>query len=154
LLDQRDLLALRDGSLVGVTDSAAALRRCECDDGAFPMGFEAALSDRAGGEHLLFATWLRDLDEGTATVLLRPPREPTRNPIAVAARLCGLTQAQMQVAALLAQASGPQEISEMLGVSLATIRSHLGELFRRTGIRNQAEFVAWILAAASPFSAP
>jgi hypothetical protein len=40
------------------------------------------------------------------------------------------------------------------GVSLATIRSHLAELFRRTGTRNQAELVARILGAASAFSAP
>jgi DNA-binding CsgD family transcriptional regulator len=87
-------------------------------------------------------------------LLLRPPREATRNPIAVAARLYGLTRAQVQMAALLAHASGPQEISEVLGVSLATIRSHLAELFRRTGTRNQAELVARILGAASAFSAP
>jgi hypothetical protein len=44
-------------------------------------------------------------------LVLRSPREATRNPVAVAARVFGLTPAQVQVLAFLAQGHAPEAIA-------------------------------------------
>jgi hypothetical protein len=54
------------------------------------------------------------------------------------------------VLAFLAQGHPPDEIAAILGVSISTVRSHLRDLFGRTGTTRQAELVARTLSLASP----
>lgn len=154
-----DVFRLSGGRVTGATSSAeAALRRVvrgRLAGGA--GGFEAAVQASTGEEKLLFAVSL-DADgnglfgaPGRLTMLvLRAPREDTRNPITIAARLFNLTPAQVQVLHFLAQGHTPDEISDLLGITAATVRSHLADLFRRTGTARQAELVARALSLASP----
>jgi DNA-binding CsgD family transcriptional regulator len=81
---------------------------------------------------------------------MRSPREDTRNPIAIAARLFDLTPTQVQVLSFLAQGHAPDAIADILGVGMATIRKHLKDLFARSGTSRQAELVARTLSLASP----
>ncbi|MCB4822153.1 helix-turn-helix transcriptional regulator [Roseicella aerolata] len=144
-----------DGRLRGATDAAerALLRAGEGTAG----GIEAPVSEENGEEHLLFALSL-DLaaedrlgqEERATLLVLRSPREDTRNPVTIAARVFGLTPAQVQVLAFLAQGHAPEDIAGILGVSVATVRSHLADLFRRTGTARQAELIARTLSLASP----
>jgi DNA-binding CsgD family transcriptional regulator len=54
------------------------------------------------------------------------------------------------VLAFLAQGHAPEVIADLIGISSTTVRSHLSELFRRTGTGRQADLLARTLSLASP----
>jgi DNA-binding CsgD family transcriptional regulator len=147
-----EVLRLRHARLAGATDSAeAALRRCETLNGE---GFESFVEALGGEAFLLAAAPLRG-GNGTAEarltlIVLRSPGEDARNAVAAAARLFGLTAAQRQVLCLLVQGRTPREIGRRLGVSLTTVRTHLGDLYGKTGTSRQAELAVRTLTLASP----
>jgi DNA-binding CsgD family transcriptional regulator len=60
-----------------------------------------------------------------------------------------LTRTESLVARLVAQGATNREAAEQLGVSVETVRSHLGSAFRKTGASNRAALVA--LAFGAPF---
>ena len=149
------MLRLRDGEVRGATEQVEAVLRRVTQDAAAggAAGTEAAVTGTDGEERLLFAVALDTPagDESRALMLvLRSPREDTRNPVAIAARVFGLTPAQLQVLAFLAQGHAPEAIAEIIGVSVATVRTHLSDLFRKTDTTRQAELVARALSLASP----
>ncbi len=156
-LEAGTVLRLAGGRLHGTSLAVEqALRRGEAGTG----GQEALVTGTDGEERLLFSVSL-DLaqqdrlgqEERSTMLVLRSPREDTRNPVAIAARLFGLTPAQVQVLAFLAQGHAPDEIAGILGVGIATVRSHLADLFRRTDTARQAELVARTLSLAAPLRA-
>jgi DNA-binding CsgD family transcriptional regulator len=159
-LEGGSLLRLLDGRVAGASEGARqALRRIAAGSlvgGA--GGFEAALQGTDGAERLLFAVALDPADgmaepaSRAVMLVLRAPREDTRNPVAIAARVFDLTPAQVAVLAFLAQGHPPDEIARILGISTTTVRSHLADLFRRTGTSRQAELVARALSLASPLA--
>ena len=163
VLDAGRVLRVRQGHVQGATEAAERVLRRAADGvlAGGAAGFEEALATPGGEEWLLFAV---ALDAGgderlgmtarSVMLVLRAPREETRNPVAVAARLFDLTPAQVQVLMFLAQGHAPDAIAEILGVSVTTVRTHLAELFRRTGTTRQAELVARTLSAASPLRDP
>ena len=119
-------------------------------------GFEALVTV-GGTEWLVFAVTLDDAKRSNGApgdrstlLVLREPRAESHNPVAIAARVFGLTPAQVQVLAFLAQGHTPEAISEIIGISSTTVRSHLSELFRRTGTGRQADLLARALSMASP----
>lgn len=153
------VLRAANGGVRGATEKIEALLT-GLDAGGLG-GMEAVVMGADGKERLVFA--LRPGEEagglpgaapGTVLLVVRAPREDTRNPIAIAAMAFNLTSAQVQVLAFLAQGHGPEAIADILGISLTTVRSHLGELFQRTGTGRQAELVARTLALASPLATP
>ncbi|MDQ8700627.1 LuxR C-terminal-related transcriptional regulator [Hyphomicrobium sp. LHD-15] len=60
----------------------------------------------------------------------------------VLALLHGLTPAETRVFEMVVEGKAPAEISESLGVSVATVKTHLGRVFEKTGCSRQAELVA------------
>jgi DNA-binding CsgD family transcriptional regulator/PAS domain-containing protein len=156
-LEAGTLLRLTGGRLLGTTPQAeAALRRAWNG----PGGRESLVAGTDGEERLLFTVSLKlgrqgrlGQEERSTMLVLRSPREDTRNPVAIAARLFRLTPAQVQVLAFLAQGHAPEAIAEILGLGLATVRSHLADLFRRTDTARQAELVARTLSLAVPLQA-
>jgi DNA-binding CsgD family transcriptional regulator len=152
---------LREGALRGATDAAEqALRRAVGGDGKPHGSVEASLIGTDNEERLLFAVGL-DIEatgggDRPVLLVLRKPREDTRNPVAIAARTFGLTPAQVQVLAFLAQGHAPDEIADIPGVSVTTVRSHLADLFAKSGTSRQAKLVARTLSLVSPLrqSAP
>jgi DNA-binding CsgD family transcriptional regulator len=44
----------------------------------------------------------------------------------------------------------PAEVSERLGIAIATVRTHLHNLFRKTGTDSQVQLVNLILSAMPP----
>ena len=160
-LERGDVFRLQGGRLRGVTPSAeGAIRRAtreSTDGGAGMTGFESAVMGAEGAEHLVFAVTLdggADMlpgqPEQSTLLVLRSPREDTGNPVAIAARTFGLTNAQVQVLAFLAQGYSPEEVAQCIGIKVATVRSHLVDLFGKTGTRRQSELVARTLSLASP----
>jgi DNA-binding CsgD family transcriptional regulator/PAS domain-containing protein len=159
LLEQGTVLRRQKGRLLGATEEVERLVRRVGEDAAMrgAAGLEATVTGADGEAWLLFAVILDRSAErvpgqaaGSVMLVLRSPRRDTHNPISIAARVFGLTPAQVQVLAFLAQGHPPEEIAAILGVSISTVRSHLRDLFGRTGTTRQAELVARTLSLASP----
>jgi DNA-binding CsgD family transcriptional regulator len=150
------VLRRKNGALHGATEQIERLLgRIAAASG--PASVEETVTGTDGEERLVFAVRLDVgghvlLGEPAPFVLLvmRSPREDTRNPVAIAAQIFGLTPAQVQVLGFLAQGHAPEAIADILGISVATVRSHLSALFDRTGTSRQAELVARTLSLASP----
>lgn len=75
-----------------------------------------------------------------ALVFIRDPETPIS--VAHLRELFGLTRAEGAVAAALGQGSSLDEIAVMMGVGLATVRSHLKRILAKTGTHRQGEVVA------------
>jgi DNA-binding CsgD family transcriptional regulator len=67
------------------------------------------------------------------------------------ARTYGLTAAESRVARALAEVGSTPMIAQALGVTVATVRTHLRSLFEKTGARRQVEIVRLLQGFASPF---
>jgi DNA-binding CsgD family transcriptional regulator len=52
---------------------------------------------------------------------------------------------EAEVAILLAKGSSPRKISERLGISVHTVRTHLYHCFDKFGVSRQAELVSAVL---------
>jgi DNA-binding CsgD family transcriptional regulator len=73
-----------------------------------------------------------------------------RRRIAMAKEIYQLTEAQAQLAELLAQGNDLQQAAQNLSVSINTVRTHLQRMFDRTGVRNQPALIAMLLSAEEP----
>ena len=158
-----DVVMLRGGRIAGASgDAERALRSALGENGGRPHAgaLEARVTGAGGSERLMFSVTLDLLQDnpfaspGRSTLLvLRAPREDMSNPITIAARIFRLTPTQVQVLTFLAQGHAPDDIADLIGVSVKTVRSHLAELFRRTQTTRQAELVARTLSVGSPLRA-
>lgn len=59
--------------------------------------------------------------------------------------LYGLTRAEAAVALAVARGQGLQAVADELGIALATAKTHLQQVFGKTGTRRQAELVRFLL---------
>jgi len=66
---------------------------------------------------------------------------PSRVAAVLLGELCGLTPAEAQIARLVADGLSPKVIANRLGISLATVKTHLHRGFRKTGTRGQSDLV-------------
>jgi DNA-binding CsgD family transcriptional regulator len=64
------------------------------------------------------------------------------HPVAAAAiaQLCGLTPCEAKTAEMILAGTPPKAMATALGVSLATVKTHLHRVFSKTGTRGQADF--------------
>lgn len=91
-----------------------------------------------------------------AIVMIAAPPEAVREPEAPGAgmdarlleQLFGLTPAEARLTAALAGGKSVKEFSEEAGVSLNTARTHLKNVFAKTGVTRQAALVREVLATA------
>jgi len=131
-------MAGRFATLVAAAAAAAAGGRRV----ATPFAGEMALRHP---QHRAAALVLRILPlrrpRPAAVVIVRDPSR-TRPPMAATLRdAFGLSAAEARLAVALCEGLSPAEVAAARGVALATIRSQLAELFRKTGARRQAELV-------------
>lgn len=56
------------------------------------------------------------------------------------AQLCGLTPCEAKAAEMILGGTPPKTMATTLGVSLATVKTHLHRVFSKTGTRGQADF--------------
>jgi DNA-binding NarL/FixJ family response regulator len=143
-----------------VMDGVEATRRLRARDGAPPVLVLTTFDDddvlsgalRAGaagfvlkdapGEELIRATrvvaagdaWL---DHSVTARVLATYRESTPRDPAAGARLDGLTVRELDVLRLVARGSTNAEIAESLFVSEATVKSHVGHIFTKLGLRDR-----------------
>jgi DNA-binding CsgD family transcriptional regulator len=84
-----------------------------------------------------------------AAVVASAPRPP-QVPAAALASLFELTPAETRVLELIVEGRAPAEIGCRLGVSAATVRTHLQRVFDKTGSSRQADLVRLVACLALP----
>ena len=94
--------------------------------------------------HRTRVTWV-DVLRPTAILFITDPEHAAAVRSEWLSQDFGLTQAEAAFAAEISKGDGLQATAGRLGVSLATVRTHLAHVFDKTGARRQAELVRLIL---------
>jgi DNA-binding CsgD family transcriptional regulator len=89
----------------------------------------------------------------TAAVFVRRVQFETPALMKTVAALYHLTPREVRVLQALVEVGGVPSVAQELGVSAATVRTHLKSLFEKTGVRRQADLVRLISGHQSPFAA-
>ena len=69
---------------------------------------------------------------------------------AAMAEAYGLTMAELRVLFAIVEVGGVPEVAETLGIAASTVRTHLGRLYEKTGVRRQADLVKLVAGFSSP----
>jgi DNA-binding CsgD family transcriptional regulator len=72
------------------------------------------------------------------------------SPLELMARLYKLTASEVRVLQAITQTSGVAELAREVGISVATVKTHLNRLFAKTGAKRQADLVRLLAAHTSP----
>jgi DNA-binding CsgD family transcriptional regulator/PAS domain-containing protein len=89
----------------------------------------------------------------TTAVFVRNVHLETPSILKTVATLYRLTPREIRVLQALVEVGGVPAVADELGVSAATVRTHLKNLFEKTGMRRQADLVRLISGHQSPFAA-
>ncbi|MGW1726622.1 response regulator [Streptomyces sp. NPDC002306] len=124
------------------------------DDSLFPAlkaGARGYLTKDAGGEEIVRA--VHSVLSGEAGLapsiqrrLLERLSEPEPVPVAPTEAPDGLTAREIDVLALIAEGLSNQEIARRLHVSTATVKTHINNLFAKTGLKDRAQAVRYAFA--------
>ena len=87
-----------------------------------------------------------------AALFVRKATLDLPHPIKVLATHYQLTPAELRVLMAVVQVGGVPEIADVLGVSQATVKTHLSRLFDKTGTNRQADLVKIVAGFASPIA--
>jgi DNA-binding CsgD family transcriptional regulator len=106
-------------------------------------------SDKRWFAHVLPLTSGRRGEAGqangaVAAVFIRQSAPNAPLPLEAIAKLYKLTAGELRVLDAVLRASGVKAIADMLGVSPGTVKTHLHNLFRKTGTKRQADLVKLI----------
>ena len=125
---------------------------------AEPGGHSVAIPDPQGEGYV--ATLLR-LDRGSRQSIMAPfaasvavfVQEPARVPMMPGeafAKLYRLTGGELRVLLALAQGLGGKDAADMLGISEPTVRTHLQNIFSKTGTSRQSDVLRLLQSATPP----
>lgn len=95
------------------------------------------------------ATATRDT---TTAVFIRKASLETPSSLEIVAKLYKLTPTELRVLQAITEISGVTSIANALGISEATVKTHLQHLFRKTGARSQIELVKLLAGHVTPFN--
>jgi DNA-binding CsgD family transcriptional regulator len=152
-----DRLATVDGA--GRGELAHAIRDAGGGDRAIGgRGTAIALTDRAGHRYVAHVLPLTSgqrrragLSTGAvAAVFIHRAEVRTVFPMEAVARQFGLSKAELRVLVASMEVGPPADVAPVLGVSEATVRSHLRRLFEKTGTARQADLVKLVAGYANP----
>jgi DNA-binding CsgD family transcriptional regulator len=76
-----------------------------------------------------------------AAVFIRKTAPDAPTPLESIAKLYKLTAGEVRVLDAVLKVTGIKAMAEMLGISQATVRTHLHNVFRKTGTSRQSELV-------------
>lgn len=83
-----------------------------------------------------------------AAVFVRSSQLGSPLPLETIARHYGLTASEIRVTEAILRVTGVDAISEMLGISRATVKTHLNRILRKSGAKNQSELIKVIAGLA------
>ncbi|WP_419799524.1 MAG: response regulator [Terasakiella sp.] len=84
-------------------------------------------------------------DHGNVAVFINDPERHNEPPTNVLARLYGLTEAEARLLQALIVGKKLETFADEVGVSMNTVRSHLKQVFRKTGTNRQPELVSLVM---------
>ncbi len=84
-------------------------------------------------------------DSGHVAVFINDPELHNELPTRVLARLYGLTEAEARLLQALILGKKLETFADEVGVSMNTVRSHLKQVFRKTGTNRQPELVSLVM---------
>ena len=96
---------------------------------------------RAGASH-----------SAVAAVFIRKAAIELPSPAEMIARHYGLTPTELRVMLSAVQVGGVPEIADALGVGQPTVKTHLHNLFNKTGASRQADLVKLVAGYSSPLA--
>jgi DNA-binding CsgD family transcriptional regulator len=88
----------------------------------------------------------------TAAVFVQKAAITMPSPPEVIARAYRLTPTELRVLMAIVEVGGVPEVAEALGTAETTIKTHLGRLYEKTGVRRQADLVKLVAGFSSPLS--
>ena len=165
LMAEEDLVRNVGGRLV-LSDRAAsaalssAIERAAGGDASLgPMGRSIACESRTSRK---FVATVMPLTDGRrraigrpyhaiAAVCLKEAEFEAASDSSALAALYHLTQREMTVLVASVEVGGAVEVSATLGISEATVKSHLKSIFRKTGAARQADLVKLVAGVSNPF---
>ena len=120
------------------------------------------LADREGGRYVAHVLPLTSGNRrraqvstgATAAVFVHKAEMNAVFPIEAVARQFDLSKAELRVLTGILDLGSTGEVAEMLGVSEATVRTHLRRLYEKTGSGRQADLVKLVAGYANPLTAP
>jgi DNA-binding CsgD family transcriptional regulator len=68
----------------------------------------------------------------------------------VIAKTYKLTMAELRVLLAITEVGGVPEVAEVLGIAATTVRTHLGNVFAKTGTKRQADLVKLVAGFSNP----
>jgi DNA-binding CsgD family transcriptional regulator len=165
LLDDAAILRTVNNTLIAVDPHAAQVLRnviaaASGGDGAVGAnGVAIPLSSQPG------QNWVADIlpltsgarqqaggrHPAVAAVFVRKVSMAAPYPTEVAARQFQLTPSEVRVLDAVLKVSGVPKMAEVLGISQATVKTHLQSIFGKTGVRRQADLIKLVAAHARPF---
>ena len=165
LLDDATILRTVNNTLIAVDPHAAQLLRnviaaASGGDGAVGAnGVAIPLSSKLG------QNWVADIlpltsgarrqaggpHSAVAAVFVRKVSMAAPYPTEVAARQFRLTPSEVRVLDAVLNVSGVPKMAEALGISEATVKTHLQSIFGKTGVRRQADLIKLVAAHTRPF---
>lgn len=130
--------------------NAASMARRASETNA-PVG---TTQPRAGSVLWVVAAPLPKADHETGMVLVTALDPTSSHPAStqLIAELCGLTPAEAQTARLILAGESPKLIARTLGVSLATVKTHLHRVFAKTGTSGQPDLARRLARIVTPRS--
>jgi DNA-binding NarL/FixJ family response regulator len=84
-------------------------------------------------------------EAGNVAVFINDPEKHNEPPTNVLARLYGLTEAEARLLQALIVGKKLETVADEFGVSMNTVRSHLKQIFRKTGTNRQSELVSLVM---------
>jgi DNA-binding CsgD family transcriptional regulator len=91
-------------------------------------------------------------NSAVAAVFMRKAELKLPHPVEALARHYKLTAAEMRVVLTIVEGGGLPEVARTLGVSEATVKTHLQRAFSKTGAARQADLVKLVACFAGPFA--
>ena len=167
-------LVVADASGILLESNPAATRRIEHCEGLW-LDASGRLAVRQGGRWVPISKWHAELAAGRHVTLALeaegPAMQITLKPMAVQDSGLGsatwvlatiervvltrgdamrrrfrFTRTQARLAEMLCQGMRPANAAEVLGVKISTVRTHVGEMYEKTGTHSQAQLVALLHA--------
>lgn len=164
MLDEGALLYERRGALTAVAPDAQRLLRdlvAAAESGDLMAGGQGAaipLSDspaRRWFAHVLPLTAgdrqrAGAVHSAVAAVFVRRTSPASPPPLEALGKLYSLTASEIRVLDAIMKVSGVQALADLLGLSQATVKTHLHNVFRKTGTARQSELVKLIAGFEQP----
>ena len=167
-------LIVADASGAVLESNPAATRRIERCEGLW-LDASGRLAVRQGGRWVPISKWLGELSAGRNVTLALEAEGPTMQltlkpmtvyetgagsntwvlatleraalaPADAMRRRFRFTRTQARLAEMLCQGMRPANAAEAMGVKISTVRTHVGEMYEKTGTHSQAQLVALLHA--------